>query len=144
MERGVDEKEAHRFERKSELIYHELSYQLSGIFFSVHNALGRFCRERQYAGALEEALKKAGIPFGREVDVLKLNKDGIPGNRADFVIAEKIIAELKAKPYLTKEDYYQMLRYLESAKLKLGMLVNFRNRYLKPKRVLNSQLASFA
>lgn len=127
------------------LVYPELSYRLTGILFSVHNKLGRFCREKQYADELERELRKADVPFVREADIARLSvADVVQGNRVDFLVANTIIMELKAKPYLMKEDYYQMLRYLESAKLKLGFLVNFRNRYLKPKRVLNSKLASFA
>jgi len=56
----------------------------------------------------------------------------------DFIIENKIIIDIKAKKFITKEDYYQMLRYLKGANLELGIIYNFRNTYLKPKRVLNS------
>ena len=39
--------------------------------------------------------------------------------------------------FITKEDYYQMKRYLVSCNKDLGIIVNFREYYLKPKRVLN-------
>ena len=45
--------------------------------------------------------------------------------------------DIKAKRLITKEDYYQILRYLKVAGLKLGIIVNFRNTYLKPKRIMN-------
>ena len=32
-----------------------------------------------------------------------------------------------------------MIRYLDVADIKLGMIVNFRSTYLKPKRVVNSK-----
>jgi len=42
-----------------------------------------------------------------------------------------------AKRIITKEDYQQMQRYLKGAQLELGLIINFRDMYLKPKRVLN-------
>ena len=55
----------------------------------------------------------------------------------DFIIEDKIIIELKAKPFITKNDYYQTRRYLELLNLELGIIVDFRQKYLKPKRILN-------
>jgi len=40
------------------VIHPQLSYRLNGIFFSVHNDLGRFRNEKQYADAVENLLKK--------------------------------------------------------------------------------------
>ena len=64
-------------------------------------------------------------------------RNKIKGNIVDFLIDNKILVDFKAKIFLNKEDYYQMQRYLESSNLKLGLLVNFRNNYLKPKRIIN-------
>ena len=58
-------------------------------------------------------------------------------NKVDFLIEDKIILELKASRMLTKEDYYQAKRYLVALHKELGILVNFRQRFLTPKRVLN-------
>jgi len=56
---------------------------------------------------------------------------------ADFIIDDKIIIELKAKSFLTKEDYFQLQRYLTTLNLRLGILVNFRQPHLVPKRIIN-------
>jgi len=56
----------------------------------------------------------------------------------DFIIDDKIILELKTVDYLTKDDYYQVKRYLVTLNLKLAILVNFRQKRLSPKRILNS------
>ena len=58
-------------------------------------------------------------------------------NIPDFIIDDKIILDLKAKPIVTKEDYYQMKRYLKSSQKRLGIIVNFRQPHLYPKRILN-------
>jgi len=120
---------------KREIIYAELSYKLTGILFKVHNKLGRYCKEKQYQDALEEAFKQEKIDYRREIK-LPISEE-VGGNQADFLIANKVIIECKAKPVVTKEDYYQVLRYLRASDKRLALLVNFRNTYLKPKRIVN-------
>lgn len=118
------------------IVYSQLSYQLNGLLFDVHNELGKFGRERQYADALEKALKMAGLPYAREYVIP--GSDG--SNKADFLVAGKILVEIKARQRIGREEYLQLMRYLRSAGLKLGILVNFRVSTLRPKRVLNSQV----
>ncbi len=127
-----------------DLVYPKLSYKLTGLFYKAHNNLGRFYRERQYADAIEELLKQEELIYKREYELSELKNNLVKGNRVDFVVENKILIDIKAKKFITKEDYSQMLRYLDAASLRLGLIVNFRSTYLKPKRVLNSKLASFA
>ncbi len=115
---------------KNKLIYPELSYLLTGICFEIHNKLGRFSREKQYCQALEEKFNELKIPFERELRVRNT------ANILDFLIDNKIILEIKAKQAILKDDYYQLQRYLQALNIKLGLLINFRNRYLKPVRVV--------
>lgn len=116
--------------KTGKLIYPELSYVITEICFAVHNQLGRYAREKQYGDLLEEKLKEIKIPYKREFRI------GKTGNTVDFLIDNKIILELKVKPLILKEDYYQLQRYLQALGIRLGLLVNFRNRYLKPIRVI--------
>lgn len=115
---------------KQKLIYPELSYILTGVFFDIHNGLGRYSREKQYGDLLAVKLKEINVPFLRELAVPGT------GNVLDFVVDDKIIVELKAKPLTLKEDYYQLQRYLQILNMKLGLLVNFHQRFLKPSRVV--------
>jgi GxxExxY protein len=120
--------------RRPEIVEKELSYKLTGIFFEVQKKLGRFARERQYSDVLALELEKRGLRFKHEQ---ALEVGGRKSNFVDFVVEEKIAVELKAKPFITKEDYYQLQRYLQSSNLELGLIVNFAQPVLKPKRVLN-------
>lgn len=122
------------------LVHQQLSYQLTGIFFKVHRQLGRFCRERHYCDSLEEWFKNKKVVYQREIEIKSFQNKSPKGNRVDFLIDNKIIVDIKAKQFITKDDYYQMQRYLQSSSLELGLLVNFRTLYLKPKRILNTQL----
>lgn len=115
---------------KKDLLYPELSYRIAGFCFQTHNELGRFGREKQYADLLELKFKEAHLQYKRELII------GNTGNVADFLIEDNILVELKAKPFITKEDYFQVQRYLNMLKVRLGLIVNFRSRYLVPKRVI--------
>ncbi len=118
------------------IIYPDLSYLVYGLCFKVHNELGRFRSEKSYADALELLFKKHGVRYLRE-EVLAPSFEGEHTGRniPDFVIEEKIVLDVKAKRIVTKEDYFQMRRYLEAGRKKLGLIVNFRQMYLAPKRV---------
>jgi hypothetical protein len=72
----------------SEKVLHtELSYQITGILFDVHNELGPYAIEKQ----------------------LRIS---------------------------TREHYRQIQNYLQQTKLDLGLLVNFRSKYIKPSRII--------
>lgn len=124
-----------------ELRYKDLSYQLNGLCYKVHNQFGRFSKERQYADALEILLTKTGIAYKREYEVpFRVEGKLVRGNRVDFLIDGKIILEVKSKPVITRDDYFQVQRYLHASGFHLGIIVNFGTVYLRPKRVLNTLL----
>ena len=123
------------------LIYKDLSYEITGILFAIHNELGRYKNEKQYADKFEQILKEEEIKYLREINLPpSFQGEKKYRNKIDFIIEDKIIIDFKAKTIITKEDYFQMQRYLTSYKKKLGIIVNFRQKYLKPKRIINSEI----
>ncbi|MBU1102290.1 GxxExxY protein [Patescibacteria group bacterium] len=122
----------------NKIIEQELCYKLNGLFFEVQNRLGRYLTEKQYADGLEFLFKEHQILYEREKEILIPFGEGkIGGNKVDFIIEGKIIIDIKAKKYITKEDYLQMRRYLEAANLQVGLLVNFKSQSVTIKRVLS-------
>lgn len=115
---------------RQELIHPELSYKLTGLCFEAHNEIGRYGKEKQYANFIESRLREISIPYKREIIIADT------GNIFDFLIEDKIILELKSKRIITKVDYYQIQRYLQISNLRLCILVNFRDEYIKPKRIV--------
>ena len=115
------------------LIYPELSYKINGILFQTHNELCRYSRERQYGNYIEKILKEEKINYQREFPIANT------GNTVDFLIEGKIILELKNVRITTKKDYFQIQRYLQATDIKLGLLINFRSRYLRPKRIVRTR-----
>ena len=122
------------------IIYSDLSYSINGILFKVHNELGRFRNEQEYGDAIEMIFKKTVIKYEREKSLpASFEGEKVGRNKVDFLIENIIVLEIKAKRIIEREDYYQIKRYLSALNKKLGILVNFRDRYLHIKRILNSQ-----
>lgn len=124
------------------MIFPDLSYQVTGLCFQAHNELGHFAKEKQYADRLEQLLKDNNILYKREIKIpFELEDDKkVNGNIADFLIDNKIILECKAERVITRDNYHQIQRYLKATNKQLGIIVNFHERYLKPKRIINYQL----
>ena len=118
---------------KIDLLYEDLTYKIRGLLFEVHRELGRFAKEKQYGDLIEKKFKEQGFIYKRELTI------GDSGNIVDFCVDDKLLLEIKAKPFLLKSDYYQVQRYLQSTQMKLGLLVNFRPEFLNPQRVLLPQ-----
>ena len=84
------------------IIYKDLSYQINGVLFYVHNKLGNYCNEQQYCDAIEKQLQNKKVKYERE-KVLPPSFDGEENrNKIDFLIGNKIIVEIKAKRLITR------------------------------------------
>ncbi|TSC70418.1 MAG: hypothetical protein CEO12_352 [Parcubacteria group bacterium Gr01-1014_46] len=112
------------------VIYPQLSYVITGILFSVHNELGQFAREKQYCDLIETKLKESNVKYKRELRI------GNNGNTLDFLIENKIVLETKSTRRLVEDHFRQIQNYLQQTLLDLGILVNFRYKYIKPIRII--------
>jgi GxxExxY protein len=115
---------------KVKLLYESETFLLNGLAFKVQNEIGRFGREKQYCDLYEKLLIESKVPYERELVI------GDSGNKLDFLVFNCIPLEMKAKPYILKDDYYQIQRYLHALNAELGVIYNFRDRYIKAKRIL--------
>lgn len=126
------------------IVYKDLSYQINGFLFKAHRDLGSARNEKQYADYIEKIFNENNIKFVREYRFDdQTYGQGKVRCVCDFIVDDKIILEFKTVDYLTKDDYYQAKRYLITLNLKLAILVNFRQKRLSPKRVLNSSCNNF-
>jgi GxxExxY protein len=107
----------------------------------VHGTLGNGYQEVIYQRALAIELQKAELLFEREVE-MEIFYDGthIGTRRADFLIEDKFIVELKALIELQEVHLAQALNYLEAYKKEVGLLINFGGRSLHFKRLHNNKL----
>lgn len=125
----------------AKLIYPRLSYKIVGVLYEVHSKLGGNYQEKYYQRALAVALKKASLSFKKEIAVdLSFNEEKIGKYFLDFLIEDKIVLEIKAKPRLSREDFRQVRAYLKARRLKLAKLANFRGDRRVCKRILNPEV----
>ena len=93
----------------------------------VHRELGPGLLESVYEAALAYELEQRGLQVARQVPV-SLNYKGIhfdEGFRADLIIEDKVIAELKSVEQVTPAHKKQTQTYLRLTGNKLGYLLNF-------------------
>ena len=75
----------------------QLTFDIIGCAMKVHNTLGNGFHEVIYQRCLAIELERAGIEFGREVEqTIYYNGINVGTRRADFVVENKVIVELKA------------------------------------------------
>lgn len=117
--------------KTQDFLYEELTYKIIGILIETHKELGPYAREKQVCDLLAKKFSDRKLKADREVQI------GDSGNIADFIIEDVIVLELKTVPFLASEHFDQVKRYLYQSNLKLGLLVNFRDKRLHPKRVLS-------
>src|SRR3989337_376353 len=99
----------------AKLIFPKLSYTIMGILFQIHAKLGNQYQEKYYQRALESALKEHDIKYKKELKSdLFYNEVKIGKYFLDFLIEDKIILELKTKPFFTGQDIRQVLANLQA------------------------------
>jgi GxxExxY protein len=120
--------------------YSELTSQIIGCAMTVHNTLGNGFQEVIYQRALEIEMSFAGLYFKREFEMPIIYRDvQIGTRRVDFYVEDKVSVELKAISQLDDAHLAQGLNYLEAYNLEVGLLINFGERSLKFKRLLNKK-----
>ena len=116
----------------------ELTYRVNGCAMKVHNILGNGFQEVIYQRCLAIELGRAGLNFKREVEQ-KIYYDGIDvgTRRADFVVEDKIIVELKAVINLEDVHLAQAKNYVVAYDFEIGLLINFGATSLQFKKIFN-------
>jgi GxxExxY protein len=124
---------------KKPLIYPDLSYQIMGAAFEVHNELGPGFLEQLYEKAMMHELTRRGIPFERQRSVaISYKGEQIGTHILDLVVDGRVVLELKAVTELMPIHKQQTLSYLKATGIKLGILINFGCPQVKYERIANS------
>lgn len=105
----------------------ELSREIIGAAIEVHRRLGPGLLESAYRACLAYELRKRGFQVIEEHPVPVVYDDIKMecGFRADLIIENSIVVELKAKSTIHPVDEAQVLSHLRLLKLRLGLLINF-------------------
>ena len=124
--------------RAGRIVHRELSYSVVGCAQQVHAGLGPGFPEAVYQKAVCHELIKAKIPFQSQAE-MDVAYDGIicGAFKADLVVDDRIILELKAVDCLSAQHDAQALTYLKASGLKLAILINFGEERLVFRRLVN-------
>jgi GxxExxY protein len=105
----------------------EIAKIIVDVAYKMHVALGPGLLESAYETVMEHDLLKRGLLVGRQVDV-PIFYDGVKietGFRADLVVNDLVIVELKSVEQIHPVHPKQLLTYLKLTGKKLGLLINF-------------------
>jgi GxxExxY protein len=108
------------------MLHEELSGKIIGAYFHVYNSLGVGFLEKVYENALRNVLRKSGLQVEQQkkLDVY-FEGDTVGEYYADLVVNGLIILELKASIKIVPEYEAQLINYLKSSTIELGLLFNF-------------------
>lgn len=121
-----------------DLIYREICYKLFGLAFEIYKIIGGEQKEKVYSNAFAELLKRDGITFKRELYYpVKINGKVVGRNFFDFLVAGKIVIELKKGNLNYLQACNQLSDYLKLSGLKLGLIIRFTKDGAKIKRIVN-------
>ncbi len=119
-----------------EEIKDELTYKIIGCAMKVHNTLGNGFQEVIYQRCLAIEMERQVIGFAREEEMpIFYEEIQVGSRRADFVVENQVIVELKAIIKLEDVHLAQGLNYLQAYKIDKGLLINFGARSLEVKRL---------
>ena len=120
----------------------EITEKIIGLAFKVHTVLGPGLLESIYEKCLAYELKAAGFTVEVQKPIAiqynEINFD--EGFRADIIVNDTVILELKAIKQFEDVHFKQLLTYLKLSGKKLGLLINFNEASLKNgiRRIVNS------
>lgn len=101
--------------------------------FQIHKQYGPGLLESAYEKILAHELYKSSLNFEKQKSI-PIKHDNITlesGFRADFIVENKVILELKSVEELSPLHKKQLLTYLKITNLKLGLLINFNSELIK-------------
>ena len=111
----------------------DISYDIRGAAFSIHNELGPGLLESVYETALAYELEQKGYDVKRQVGIPMFFKEikFDVGFRLDLLVNDLVIIEVKSVENLHDVHHKQLLTYLKLSNKKLGLLINFNSSSLK-------------
>jgi GxxExxY protein len=111
---------------KEKLLHAEVTEKIIGVYYDVYNEVGHGFLETVYRKAMQIALAEAGLLVQHEFPIpvwFRGQEVGI--FRADLLVANCILLELKAVASLDRAHEAQLLHYLRATEIELGLLLNF-------------------
>ena len=104
----------------------EITNVIIGSAYEVYNILGYGFLERVYQRAMQVELSRRGRLAELEHAIQVKYKGTLVGDfKADLLVDEKVIVELKVAAEYNRSDEAQLLNQLKATGIEVGMLINF-------------------
>lgn len=104
----------------------ELTDTIIGVFYDVYNELGFGFLESVYRNSLRLALIEKGLGVKEEVRTpVYFRGNNVGDFKADLIVNQIILIELKTAETLVRAHEAQVLNYLKATSLEIGLLFNF-------------------
>lgn len=114
----------------------ELTGKVIGLAIKVHKELGSAYEEKIYQRALYLELQKSGLKIEREKEIIVYyNNICVGKKKLDFLVEGRLIIEIKKSDTTEEVFVSQVVSYLKTVKVPLGLILNFGNKRLEIKRV---------
>jgi GxxExxY protein len=108
------------------LLQEELTGQILSAFYSVYRELGGGFTESVYEAALARELRRLGLKADCQVPITVHYKNRPVGIfRADILVEDLVLLELKARSDLFPVHEAQLLNFLRATPIEVGLLLNF-------------------
>jgi len=109
------------------LLAEPLTEQVIGLAIEVHRHTGPGLLESVYEQCLCVELQRAGVAFARQVPIPMLYKGEQVGDgfKADIVVADQVILEIKSVATILPVHEMQLRTYLRMSGIRVGLLLNF-------------------
>ena len=111
----------------------EISKQIVDAAYKIHTTLGPGLFESVYETVMAQELSNRGLKVVRQqaIPVVRENVHLEAGFRADLIVGDKVIIEIKSVETLAPVHRKQLLTYLRLTGRKLGLLINFDTELIK-------------
>ena len=104
----------------------DLTQKIIGVFYDVYNELGCGFLESVYREAMRLALGQAGLKVQTEMQIpVRFRGELVGVFRADLVVNDVVLIELKACEAIVREHESQTLHYLRATEIEVALLMNF-------------------
>jgi GxxExxY protein len=115
------------------LVRGELTERITGLAIEVHKQLGPGLLGSIYEECLCSELADVGLPFERQIKLPIMYRGRLleDGFRADVVVADEVIIEIKSVEHILPVHEAQLLTYLRLTGHRIGPLMNFNVTRLK-------------
>lgn len=123
-----------------DFLYKDLTYKIIGLAMDLHSNLGNGFLEAVYEQGMLNEFEEAGIKADSQVSLEVVYKGKILGKyKADIIVEDKVILELKTANYISDAHRAQLLGYLNTTGYKVGLLINFGSSSLEHERLVNQK-----